>query len=70
VPAPSAIRIHRDAGAIPGRPRILAHTFDPFWQADPGSPASGGSSRRERAVARQLARPPGYRGGPAVGGRH
>jgi signal transduction histidine kinase len=33
-----------------------AHVFDPFWQADPSSTQSGGSSGLGLSVARQLAR--------------
>ena len=33
-----------------------AHVFDPFWQADPHTSRSGGSSGLGLSVARQLAR--------------
>jgi signal transduction histidine kinase len=37
-------------------PEAQAHVFDPFWQADPASTESGGSSGLGLSVARQLAR--------------
>jgi signal transduction histidine kinase len=37
-------------------PEEQAHVFDPFWQADPTSTQSGGSSGLGLSVARQLAR--------------
>jgi signal transduction histidine kinase len=37
-------------------PEALAHVFDPFWQEDPTSSTSGGSSGLGLSVARQLAR--------------
>jgi signal transduction histidine kinase len=37
-------------------PEAQAHVFDPFWQADPASIHSGGSSGLGLSVARQLAR--------------
>ncbi|WP_025414986.1 sensor histidine kinase [Gemmatirosa kalamazoonensis] len=37
-------------------PEVQAHVFDPFWQADPASTHSDGSSGLGLSVARQLAR--------------
>ena len=37
-------------------PEARAHVFDPFWQADPQTTPSGGSSGLGLSVARQLAR--------------